>query len=212
MIRRIVAMSVALTFVSFAAAQADDPGGEDIVVPAPAVVVEDEPVMAVSGGPDYARNGVYVGVAGTYAFQNFQNGHSDAGDSLGLNARVGYRLHPRVSAELEFEWLEGFSSDDRNTDIEAWALTANAKGYLTTGQIQPFLLAGLGVMQADAERSTIVRGASPAEAFVARLGGGVDVYATENFAISVGADYVLPTNALKDMDYVAVQWGFLYRF
>ncbi len=41
MIRRIVAMSVALTFVSFAAAQADDPGGEDIVVPTPAVVIEE---------------------------------------------------------------------------------------------------------------------------------------------------------------------------
>jgi hypothetical protein len=45
MIRRIVAMSVALTFVSFAAAQADDPGGEDIVVPPPAAAVE-EPVTA----------------------------------------------------------------------------------------------------------------------------------------------------------------------
>ena len=47
MIRRIVAMSIALTFVSFAAVQADDPGGEDIVVPPPAIVViEEEPVTA----------------------------------------------------------------------------------------------------------------------------------------------------------------------
>jgi len=46
MIRRIIAMSVALTFVSFAAAQADDLGGEDIDVPAPAAVVEEEPVTA----------------------------------------------------------------------------------------------------------------------------------------------------------------------
>jgi hypothetical protein len=46
MIRRIAAMSVALTFVSFAAAKADDPGGEGIVVPPPAVVVEEDPVTA----------------------------------------------------------------------------------------------------------------------------------------------------------------------
>ena len=46
MLRRIMAMSIALTFVSFAAVQADDPGGEDIDVPAPAVVVEEEPVTA----------------------------------------------------------------------------------------------------------------------------------------------------------------------
>ena len=45
MIRRIIAMSIALTFVSFAAVQADDVGGEDIDVPAPAVV-EEEPVTA----------------------------------------------------------------------------------------------------------------------------------------------------------------------
>jgi hypothetical protein len=48
MIRRIVAMSIALTFVSFAAVQADDPGGEDIFVPPPAQVVpvQEEPVTA----------------------------------------------------------------------------------------------------------------------------------------------------------------------
>ena len=46
MIRRIVAMSIALTFVSFAAVQADDPGGEDIVVPPPVVVVPEDPVTA----------------------------------------------------------------------------------------------------------------------------------------------------------------------
>lgn len=46
MIRRLVAMSIALSFVSFAAAQADEPLGEDIVVPPPAAVVEEEPVTA----------------------------------------------------------------------------------------------------------------------------------------------------------------------
>jgi hypothetical protein len=45
MIRRIIAMSIGLTLVSFAAAQADDVGGEDIDVPPPAAVVE-EPVTA----------------------------------------------------------------------------------------------------------------------------------------------------------------------
>ena len=45
MIRRIAAMSIALTFVSFSAVQADDVGGESIVVPPPAVV-EEEPVTA----------------------------------------------------------------------------------------------------------------------------------------------------------------------
>lgn len=52
MIRRIAAISVALTFVSFAAVKADDIGGESIAVPAPAVV-EDEVVIeeAVTAPP-----------------------------------------------------------------------------------------------------------------------------------------------------------------
>jgi hypothetical protein len=48
MIRRIVVMSVAVSFVSFAAVQADEMMGEDIIVPPPAIVVEEaeEPVTA----------------------------------------------------------------------------------------------------------------------------------------------------------------------
>jgi hypothetical protein len=46
MIRRIIALSIGLTFVSIAAAQADDPGGEAIDVPAPAVIIEEEAVTA----------------------------------------------------------------------------------------------------------------------------------------------------------------------
>ena len=45
MIRRIAAISVALTLVWFAAAKADDMGGGSIPIPRPAVVVED-PVTA----------------------------------------------------------------------------------------------------------------------------------------------------------------------
>jgi hypothetical protein len=50
MIRRIAAISVALTLVSFAAAKADDPGGGSIPIPPPAVAVEEvvieDPVTA----------------------------------------------------------------------------------------------------------------------------------------------------------------------
>jgi len=212
MIRRIVLLVAALSVVSFSAVRADEPGGEDIVVPPPAAAVEREPVRDVDKGPDFARNGVYLGVAGTYAFENFDTpGSLDADDTLGLNARLGYRLHPYVSAELEFEWLEGFDLNVAGAEVEAWALTANAKGHLMTGRIQPFLLVGLGIMQAEIDGAGVF-GDPKQEGFAARFGGGVDVYATENFVVSVGADYVLPTGDLDGLDYVALQWGFQYRF
>ena len=48
MIRRILVMSIALSFVAFGSVQADDMGGDDIVVPPPAQAVEvmEEPVTA----------------------------------------------------------------------------------------------------------------------------------------------------------------------
>jgi hypothetical protein len=53
MIRRIAAISIAMTFVGFSAV-ADDVGGEDIVVPPPAAPVE-EPVTL--GPPEYISSG-----------------------------------------------------------------------------------------------------------------------------------------------------------
>jgi hypothetical protein len=45
-IRRIIATTMTLSFVSFAAAQADEPLGEEVVVPPPATAPEEEPVTA----------------------------------------------------------------------------------------------------------------------------------------------------------------------
>ena len=55
MIRRIAAISIAMTFVGFSAV-ADDVGGEDIVVPPPAAPAPvEEPVTLAP--PEYIRSG-----------------------------------------------------------------------------------------------------------------------------------------------------------
>jgi len=55
MIRRIAAMSIAMTFVAFSAV-ADDVGGEDIVVPPPAApAAAEEPVTLAP--PEYIHSG-----------------------------------------------------------------------------------------------------------------------------------------------------------
>ncbi|MFQ5416358.1 MAG: hypothetical protein ACE5FL_04820 [Myxococcota bacterium] len=53
MIRRIVLMSFAVVFASFAGAKADDVGGEDIVVPPPAVVVDEAEESVTAPPPPY---------------------------------------------------------------------------------------------------------------------------------------------------------------
>jgi opacity protein-like surface antigen len=190
---------------------------------------------------DFARRGWLVGVAGSYAIETFQDdAESDfqspqvlgpevnlsVDDSFGFNGRVGYRCHRRFSAEVEVEWLDGFSSDLTQpfvdglakVDYEPVVVTTNVKGYFLTGRYQPFLLVGAGAMTADTKvrnpvglAFTGVRSESDT-AFVMRFGGGIDLYATENVVLSIDADYVLPFGNLDNLDYVRIGWGIQYRF
>ena len=179
---------------------------------------------AVYAQVDYARNGFYVGLGGTYAIDAAaQDALGDAvpgydvdiDDMLGLNTRVGYRFHPNFSAEAHFEWLD-------KTDISAegikaatlwyWTLSADVKAFLLRGRFQPFALVGTGLMYAKAKEA-MGYGLSASDVdFAARFGGGIDIYATKSIVVSVDASYVLPTGSLEDLDYVSIGWGLQYRF
>ena len=188
---------------------------------------------------DFARRGWFVGVAGSYAIETFEDdAESDfqrvlgpdvnlsVDDSFGFNGRVGYRCHRRFSAEVETEWLDGFKSDLTQpgvvqlakVDYEPIVVTTNVKGYLLTGRYQPFLLVGAGAMTADTKLREPVGlaftglGSESDTAFVMRFGGGIDLYATENVVLSIDADYVLPLGNLDALDYVTIGWGIQYRF
>jgi opacity protein-like surface antigen len=193
---------------------------------------------------DFARRGWLVGVGGSYAFESFEDDAEadfqrdlppppgdapvalSVDNSFGFNGRVGYRCHRYFSAEVEVEWLDGFSADLTETGFpqlakvgfEPVVVTANAKGYLPFGRYQPFLLVGAGVMTADIKlrdpvglTGTGVESTSANE-FAWRFGGGIDFYATEHVVVSVGADYVLPFGELDALDYITVTWGLQYRF
>ena len=188
--------------------------------------------VALTAGEDakqdeFARRGWLIGVAGSYAIETFESDLQDAvgfsvdlsvDNSLGFNGRVGYRCHRWLSAEVEVEWLDRFKTDlsaagpiNIGIDIEPVVVTANMKGYILTGRYQPFLLVGGGVMTAEF-KSRGVPGSITLNEFTMRFGGGIDLYATKNVVVTVGADYVLPFDDLKDLDYISIGWGFEYRF
>ena len=188
---------------------------------------------------DFARRGWSVGVAGTYAFQVFEDDaemdyRKELGpdvnlavdNSFGFNARVGYRCNARLSAEVEVEWLKGFASDLTeagfaqlaNVDFEPVVGTTNVKAYVLTGRYQPFLLVGAGAMTAHTKVRepvglgfTSVRSESE-NAFAMRFGGGIDFYATEQVVVSLEGGYVRPLGKLDALDYVSFRWGIQYRF
>jgi len=84
-------------------------------------------------------------------------------DVFGFTGRVGYRCHPYISTELQFEWLDDFDgalSENPNgitnegvdvpdtarkfdLELESLVFTTNMKGHLLTGRYQPFVLVNM---------------------------------------------------------------------
>jgi opacity protein-like surface antigen len=95
--------------------------------------------------------------------------------------------------------------------------TANVKGYVLTGPIQPFVLVGAGLMTTKTRvHSLQAPRFSETErdsGFVARFGGGVDFYMTKTLALTTGVDYVRPFGSgIKDLQYISYNVGLLARF
>jgi hypothetical protein len=187
--------------------------------------------------PDYARTGLYTGISGSYAFPEsldheqdelqrrfgvnpylgFPGGihlfKLDTKRSLGVQGKVGYRLHERIAVEGHAEWLV-----ERSKFVTA---AVNVKGFLTTGRAQPFILGGVGWYTANGTdyclgdvyaRAICKQTLRQGDGLAVRVGGGFDIYATEHLAITIDAVYVMPQGRLQNLDYVSAGWGLMYRF
>lgn len=183
---------------------------------ASAAVAEDE--------PDYSRSGFYGAVslaAGTSTgLADFlepslpagEKGRTDA--AIGVNARVGMRVLRYLAVEGQVEYLPGFdvkiSNDEKVLDGDLLVGAVNTKGYFLawheTGRFEPFLSVGFGFMQNWAGDL------GEATSFAARAGGGFDGYFTEHLACTVEVQYVIPTDANTEWDYVSLTAGLMYKF
>ena len=155
-------------------------------------------------------------------------------DTFGATGRGGYRCHPYVSTELQFEALSNFDgtisengtpSNDtaRSFDLELESLvfTTNAKGHLLTGRYQPFVLLGMGFMRMESKSRDTTGGTIPGNAaqqsdrtvkFALRYGAGLDFYLTEHVVVSAEGSYLMPTGKLDGLDYYTFGLGVQYRF
>jgi opacity protein-like surface antigen len=164
-------------------------------------------------------------------------GFSDS--SVGAGARLGYRFLTRFAVEAQFEWLSGFNYKiDNNQKLvtgNTYVLTGNAKGYLLDeGRLQPYLLVGAGYMRAknsfklgNLNKGSVVSGepqppdfvamgipgsSETAGGFAARFGAGFEAYATSWLGFNCSVSYVLPTADVRDLDYLSVDIGAIFRF
>ena len=162
--------------------------------------------------------GIYIGLGGLFALENFDRDAAIAGDTLkigadnagGFELRGGYRVHPNFAGELLFQYYANFSVKDRNLSGEndsfnGWSLTANVKGYPILGRIQPYALAGVGALVFNEKRGEDL-------GFVARVGGGIDVYILESVVVDLEIVYVLPAGSLDDYQFTTFAAGIQYRY
>jgi len=174
-----------------------------------------------------------------------ENVSIEADTSLGVHARAGYRFLPRLAAEAHIEYLAGseiiadtFRWQTDFVKMSVLTVTADLKGYLTTGMVQPYLMVGAGWMKtygkdtrldpqvefgSDQGNPTNPNTRIPMvdeihvddSGFVGRFGGGFDIYVTRHVSIGAGASYVLPFGSWDtgfDYDYISIDWGLQYRF
>lgn len=167
----------------------------------------------------YARDGIYLGFAALYALENFDRDTAirgagsaqdiDGRDAGGPQVRFGYRYRPRLAGEVLFQYYAGFNLSDSSVgiddDFNAWSMTLNGKLYGFLGRVQPYGLFGIGGIAFDDKR-----GAN--SAFLARLGGGIDLYLTDRVVLDFEVAYAMPAGALDDLQFATFALGVQYRY
>lgn len=134
----------------------------------------------------------------------------------GLSARVGYRFHENVSAELLYEHVIEFDAD-QGTDRRAFSLMPNIKVFPIQGFCEPFLAVGAGLVGASNTRAHNDSGnngfVEDGYGFGMRFGLGADFYATEQIYLSPEVAFVLPlTSDVNNYQYLTAGLSIGYAF
>ncbi len=165
-------------------------------------------------GVDYARRGFYIDGGVSY-------GSGFSGHMGGVRAHGGYRCHNRFAADLEYEGFylrgsEGFEGRVLSTGTFAgqsdsadsyWNFLYNAKAFLHTGRVQPFLVVGFGIGSAERKRS----GKTNTD-WLIDVGAGVDYWMTESLAFSFDAKYKALTGGASDLGHLSLGTKLKYMF
>jgi outer membrane protein W len=172
----------------------------------------------------------YIVVGGLYG-QGFHEGdvhQINKHYGWGWNARVGYRFIEMLAAEIIAEHVVEFDADaggggsTSNIDRKDATVLANLKFFPIQGFCEPFIEVGGGYMYADAGNNNEIVSASPlitthgtvddGSAFGARVGAGLDIYATENVFVEGDVAYTWGTGDAHNHEYLTISLGIGYAF
>ena len=215
-----LALSVGAVATSPVRAGADEPSGE---------TVEFEPLPAETTPPpaqhDFTRDGWYVQAQGIYALENFGKTGSystmglDVDNTFGFNVEAGYRVAQLFALGAEFEWTDAFGDRDvvamgtQNVGIpfRLYPLARLFDPGAMANRFQPFIK--LAPTWQWAERTIAGEDDDTYKGgFVGRMGGGLDIYVTDNVVLVASALYNWPTVNIDSLAYWSFGAGIQYRF
>jgi opacity protein-like surface antigen len=159
---------------------------------------------------DFNRPGAYAGLGGVYAVSAFQGSLKDlVGNSMGFQARGGYRFNEYFALEGLYEYIDDFGAKRGSGGIWTNHASVNGKLILPLDRFQPYLSGGMGFLNANPER-----GSESLWAVAGRFSGGTDIVITEHVALFLDAAYLIPAGSgvASDLQYFSFGWGAKYLF
>jgi opacity protein-like surface antigen len=191
---------------------------------------------------DYNRLGGYFQLGGVYSWDNYSGGYDSEGAG-GLDFRLGNRFHQFVAVEFQYEFVSQRTVVPTTpiamaqlvvpfTTIYTHQVTFNSRTYpwsskeagffheILGGRLQPYALTGIGVGIWSTPNGDGV-------GFVARLGVGMDFYATEHVVVTVESTYDFSAGGnpaettnnvtggflpIDKLDQISLAAGVAYRF
>ncbi|HKX45134.1 MAG TPA: hypothetical protein VJP77_00320 [Planctomycetota bacterium] len=164
--------------------------------------------------PDYARGGYFLAVEGLVAVENSAliapNAFLVSG---GFDIRIGARHNRWFATELYGLYVHQYG--DGTDRFLAWGMSANERVYFTRSRLQPFVTAGVGLLQLETRGVVVVPSLPFAVTdfdpkFAMLFGTGVEVFINEDFAINLMANYHLPFAGSNEFDFITAGLGFVF--
>ena len=116
-------------------------------------------MQGVGLAQDVAIPGNYFIISGLTGFDDFQDTGADKfNEGWGMGLRVGRRFNPHFALEGDFGLMSGFETTIDLSEVnpgltgtdkialDLWSLAANAKIHYPVGRLDPYVLAGGGIM------------------------------------------------------------------
>ncbi|HYC01054.1 MAG TPA: outer membrane beta-barrel protein [Candidatus Limnocylindrales bacterium] len=207
-IGRVLALSLAALLLTAQGATAQDDDLGELTTRKPVKKQQ----TAAEELADQSRTGVYIGVGGTFAIENFGDLTSggDFENGWGFNFRLGRRMHKFAALELEVEKFAGF--DGNAAEVDGWMIGLNGRGYFLPGRFQPYVLLGAGYADYEFTDNTLPNPPHEThDGFGMRFGGGIDVYATQTVVVTTDIAYILGVGDINEFDVIALSFGIAYR-